>query len=195
MSYTLVLEWMPGDLYMSAVTARCTAPTSSYSVVWLPPNKVYQITLYCGSTSLVSFLVGAFRGKAWSYMKKEIFYLIGAGRCAAGVAGSTAGKRLYWKLSFGLWWDGHPELCTAYAERGNGLSDPGRCSSGTLRRGVSFPAQTVSNDFILECPGVQLYAGAFLIVLFGEFPSMCSVENFLPPLDKWIRQLYYSIVI
>ncbi|MEF2801963.1 MAG: hypothetical protein U0N22_08735, partial [Acutalibacter sp.] len=39
-----------------------------YSVVWLPPNKVYQITLYCGSTSLVSFLVGAFRGKAWSYM-------------------------------------------------------------------------------------------------------------------------------
>ena len=71
MSYTLVLEWMPGDLYMSAVTARCTAPTSSYSVVWLPPNKVYQITLYCGSTSLVSFLVGAFRGKAWSYMTKE----------------------------------------------------------------------------------------------------------------------------
>ena len=69
MSYTLVLEWMPGDLYMSAVTARCTAPTSSYSVVWLPPNKVYQITLYCGSTSLVSFLVGAFRGKAWSYMR------------------------------------------------------------------------------------------------------------------------------
>lgn len=56
---------------MSAVTARCTAPTSSYSVVWLPPNKVYQITLYCGSTSLVSFLVGAFRGKAWSYMKKN----------------------------------------------------------------------------------------------------------------------------
>lgn len=74
MSYTLVLEWMPGDLYMSAVTARCTAPTSSYSVVWLPPNKVYQITLYCGSTSLVSFLVGAFRGKAWSYMTfKKIF--------------------------------------------------------------------------------------------------------------------------
>ena len=72
MSYTLVLEWMPGDLYMSAVTARCTAPTSSYSVVWLPPNKVYQITLYCGSTSLVSFLVGAFRGKAWSYMKLNI---------------------------------------------------------------------------------------------------------------------------
>lgn len=71
MSYTLVLEWMPGDLYMSAVTARCTAPTSSYSVVWLPPNKVYQITLYCGSTSLVSFLVGAFRGKAWSYMSKK----------------------------------------------------------------------------------------------------------------------------
>lgn len=71
MSYTLVLEWMPGDLYMSAVTARCTAPTSSYSVVWLPPNKVYQITLYCGSTSLVSFLVGAFRGKAWSYMSRE----------------------------------------------------------------------------------------------------------------------------
>lgn len=70
MSYTLVLEWMPGDLYMSAVTARCTAPTSSYSVVWLPPNKVYQITLYCGSTSLVSFLVGAFRGKAWSYMRQ-----------------------------------------------------------------------------------------------------------------------------
>lgn len=75
MSYTLVLEWMPGDLYMSAVTARCTAPTSSYSVVWLPPNKVYQITLYCGSTSLVSFLVGAFRGKAWSYMKNKIWYL------------------------------------------------------------------------------------------------------------------------
>ena len=71
MSYTLVLEWMPGDLYMSAVTARCTAPTSSYSVVWLPPNKVYQITLYCGSTSLVSFLVGAFRGKAWSYMNSK----------------------------------------------------------------------------------------------------------------------------
>ena len=76
MSYTLVLEWMPGDLYMSAVTARCTAPTSSYSVVWLPPNKVYQITLYCGSTSLVSFLVGAFRGKAWSYMKKTVLVLI-----------------------------------------------------------------------------------------------------------------------
>ena len=74
MSYTLVLEWMPGDLYMSAVTARCTAPTSSYSVVWLPPNKVYQITLYCGSTSLVSFLVGAFRGKAWSYMSRTEFY-------------------------------------------------------------------------------------------------------------------------
>lgn len=72
MSYTLVLEWMPGDLYMSAVTARCTAPTSSYSVVWLPPNKVYQITLYCGSTSLVSFLVGAFRGKAWSYMSEKL---------------------------------------------------------------------------------------------------------------------------
>ena len=76
MSYTLVLEWMPGDLYMSAVTARCTAPTSSYSVVWLPPNKVYQITLYCGSTSLVSFLVGAFRGKAWSYMSKRIIALV-----------------------------------------------------------------------------------------------------------------------
>ena len=76
MSYTLVLEWMPGDLYMSAVTARCTAPTSSYSVVWLPPNKVYQITLYCGSTSLVSFLVGAFRGKAWSYMKIKRTILI-----------------------------------------------------------------------------------------------------------------------
>ena len=116
-------------------------------------------------------------------MKKFLILILSdwrRGRCAAGVAGSTAGKRLYWKLSFGLWWDGHPELCTAYAERGNGLSDPGRCSSGTLRRGVSFPAQTVSNDFILECPGVQLYAGAFLIVLFGEFPSMCSVENFLP---------------
>lgn len=77
MSYTLVLEWMPGDLYMSAVTARCTAPTSSYSVVWLPPNKVYQITLYCGSTSLVSFLVGAFRGKAWSYMKSNRYLTIG----------------------------------------------------------------------------------------------------------------------
>ena len=77
MSYTLVLEWMPGDLYMSAVTARCTAPTSSYSVVWLPPNKVYQITLYCGSTSLVSFLVGAFRGKAWSYMKNKIYIIDG----------------------------------------------------------------------------------------------------------------------
>lgn len=76
MSYTLVLEWMPGDLYMSAVTARCTAPTSSYSVVWLPPNKVYQITLYCGSTSLVSFLVGAFRGKAWSYMSRQGVFLI-----------------------------------------------------------------------------------------------------------------------
>ena len=76
MSYTLVLEWMPGDLYMSAVTARCTAPTSSYSVVWLPPNKVYQITLYCGSTSLVSFLVGAFRGKAWSYMSSQGVFLI-----------------------------------------------------------------------------------------------------------------------
>lgn len=75
MSYTLVLEWMPGDLYMSAVTARCTAPTSSYSVVWLPPNKVYQITLYCGSTSLVSFLVGAFRGKAWSYMTTKTISL------------------------------------------------------------------------------------------------------------------------
>lgn len=75
MSYTLVLEWMPGDLYMSAVTARCTAPTSSYSVVWLPPNKVYQITLYCGSTSLVSFLVGAFRGKAWSYMKRALLFI------------------------------------------------------------------------------------------------------------------------
>ena len=73
MSYTLVLEWMPGDLYMSAVTARCTAPTSSYSVVWLPPNKVYQITLYCGSTSLVSFPVGAFRGKAWSYMTQYLY--------------------------------------------------------------------------------------------------------------------------
>lgn len=78
MSYTLVLEWMPGDLYMSAVTARCTAPTSSYSVVWLPPNKVYQITLYCGSTSLVSFLVGAFRGKAWSYMTKKYSRIIAA---------------------------------------------------------------------------------------------------------------------
>ena len=78
MSYTLVLEWMPCDLYMSAVTARCTAPTSSYSVVWLPPNKVYQITLYCGSTSLVSFLVGAFRGKAWSYMNTQDFlYALG----------------------------------------------------------------------------------------------------------------------
>ena len=77
MSYTLVLEWMPGDLYMSAVTARCTAPTSSYSVVWLPPNKVYQITLYCGSTSLVSFLVGAFRGKAWSYMNENIIHALG----------------------------------------------------------------------------------------------------------------------
>lgn len=77
MSYTLVFEWMPGDLYMSAVTARCTAPTSSYSVVWLPPNKVYQITLYCGSTSLVSFLVGAFRGKAWSYMKSNKYLTIG----------------------------------------------------------------------------------------------------------------------
>ena len=76
MSYTLVLEWMPGDLYMSAVTARCTAPTSSYSVVWLPPNKVYQITLYCGSTSLVSFLVGAFRGKAWSYMKQYLLAVL-----------------------------------------------------------------------------------------------------------------------
>lgn len=77
MSYTLVLEWMPGDLYMSAVTARCTAPTSSYSVVWLPPNKVYQITLYCGSTSLVSFLVGAFRGKAWSYMSSTTLLSLG----------------------------------------------------------------------------------------------------------------------
>lgn len=97
MSYTLVLEWMPGDLYMSAVTARCTAPTSSYSVVWLPPNKVYQITLYCGSTSLVSFLVGAFRGKAWSYMStnekgtpqsrtytvNDIAAILGIGRASA----------------------------------------------------------------------------------------------------------------
>ena len=86
MSYTLVLEWMPGDLYMSAVTARCTAPTSSYSVVWLPPNKVYQITLYCGSTSLVSFLVGAFRGKAWSYMSDKVksrLMIAGAALCTA----------------------------------------------------------------------------------------------------------------
>ena len=97
MSYTLVLEWMPGDLYMSAVTARCTAPTSSYSVVWLPPNKVYQITLYCGSTSLVSFPVGAFRGKAWSYMStnekgtpqsrtytvNDIAAILGIGRASA----------------------------------------------------------------------------------------------------------------
>ena len=104
-------------------------------------------------------------------MKKEIFYLIGAVPVRCWCCWQYRWETLYWKLSFGLWWDGHPELCTAYAERGNGLSDPGRCSSGTLRRGVSFPAQTVSNDFILECPGVQLYAGAFLIVLFGEFPS------------------------
>ena len=101
MSYTLVLEWMPGDLYMSAVTARCTAPTSSYSVVWLPPNKVYQITLYCGSTSLVSFLVGAFRGKAWSYMIRKIIHIDeekcnGCGACAAacheGAIGMVGGK-------------------------------------------------------------------------------------------------------
>lgn len=88
MSYTLVLEWMPGDLYMSAVTARCTAPTSSYSVVWLPPNKVYQITLYCGSTSLVSFLVGAFRGKAWSYMSSGQFWW---GMTTGLVAGAVVG--------------------------------------------------------------------------------------------------------
>ena len=153
-------------------------------------------------------------------MKKEIFYLIGAvagallvllavplgnayiGNYLSVYGGMDTqsyvllGRQLRLGVSVGQWRrNGYPELCAAHAERGNGLSDPGRCSSGTLRRGVSFPAQTVSNDFILECPGVQLYAGAFLIVLFGEFPSMCSVENFLPPLDKWIRQLYYSIVI
>ena len=105
MSYTLVLEWMPGDLYMSAVTARCTAPTSSYSVVWLPPNKVYQITLYCGSTSLVSFLVGAFRGKAWSYMTEfyefakqfdviVIFILL---------YGFSVGSIVYWITDFLHW--------------------------------------------------------------------------------------------
>lgn len=94
MSYTLVLEWMPGDLYMSAVTARCTAPTSSYSVVWLPPNKVYQITLYCGSTSLVSFLVGAFRGKAWSYMRKnltEIVFILDRSGSMSGLEADTIG--------------------------------------------------------------------------------------------------------
>lgn len=97
MSYTLVLEWMPGDLYMSAVTARCTAPTSSYSVVWLPPNKVYQITLYCGSTSLVSFLVGAFRGKAWSYMKKgsKLALFIGFVAAVAAVVAALSVLLLY----------------------------------------------------------------------------------------------------
>ena len=118
------------------------------------------------------------------------------GRRVAGAAGGALARQLRLGVAVGQWRrNGYPELCAAHAERGNGFSDPGRCSFGPLRRGVSFPAQTVSNDFILECPGVQLYAGAFLIVLFGEFPSMCSVENFLPPLDKWIRQLYYSIVI
>lgn len=91
MSYTLVLEWMPGDLYMSAVTARCTAPTSSYSVVWLPPNKVYQITLYCGSTSLVSFLVGAFRGKAWSYMNNKVH--VKTGDTVVILSGKDRGKK------------------------------------------------------------------------------------------------------
>lgn len=98
MSYTLVLEWMPGDLYMSAVTARCTAPTSSYSVVWLPPNKVYQITLYCGSTSLVSFLVGAFRGKAWSYMSNILvayFSASGVTAKAAEAIAKAVGGELY----------------------------------------------------------------------------------------------------
>ena len=114
-------------------------------------------------------------------MKKEIFYLIGA------VAGA-----LLVLLAV--------PLGNAYI--GNYLSVYGGMDTQSYVllmqsavTGFQILGGVLSNDFILECPGVQLYAGAFLIVLFGEFPSMCSVENFLPPLDKWIRQLYYSIVI
>ena len=125
-------------------------------------------------------------------MKKEIFYLIGAVAGALLVLLAVPLGNAY----IGNYLSVYGGMDTqSYVLLMQSAVTPGRCSSGTLRRGVSFPAQTVSNDFILECPGVQLYAGAFLIVLFGEFPSMCSVENFLPPLDKWIRQLYYSIVI
>ena len=124
-------------------------------------------------------------------MKKEIFYLIGAVAGALLVLLAVPLGNAY----IGNYLSVYGGMDTQSYVLLMQSADPGRCSSGTLRRGVSFPAQTVSNDFILECPGVQLYAGAFLIVLFGEFPSMCSVENFLPPLDKWIRQLYYSIVI
>ena len=106
-------------------------------------------------------------------MKKEIFYLIGALVGALLVLLAVPlGRQLRLGVSVGQWRrNGYPELCAAHAERGNGFSDPGRCSFGPLRRGVSFPAQTVSNDFILECPGVQWYAGVFSSCAVGKFSS------------------------
>ena len=106
-------------------------------------------------------------------MKKEIFYLIGAlvGALLVLLAVPLGANYAWAYLSANGGGMDTPELCAAHAERGNGFSDPGRCSFGPLRRGVSFPAQTVSDDFILECPGVQWYAGVFSSCAVGKFSS------------------------
>ena len=114
-------------------------------------------------------------------MKKEIFYLIGAVAGALLVLLAVPLGNAY----IGNYLSGYVGMDTqSYVllmqSAVTGFQILGGVLLRTLRRGVSFPAQTVSNDFILECPrravvrrGISHRAlwGISFHVLRGEFPS------------------------
>ena len=109
-------------------------------------------------------------------MKKEIFYLIGAlvGALLVLLAVPLGGNYAWAYLSANGGGMDTQSFVLLMQSAVTGFQILGGVLLGLSARRI-FPAQTVSDDFILECPGVQWYAGVF---------SSCAVENFLPPLDK-----------
>ena len=89
-------------------------------------------------------------------MKKEIFYLIGALVGALLVLLAVPlGDNYAW----------------AYLSANGGGMDTQSFVLLMQSAVTGFPAQTVSDDFILECPGVQWYAGVFSSCAVGKFSS------------------------
>ena len=107
-------------------------------------------------------------------MKKEIFYLIGAVAGALlvllAVPLGNAYIGNYLSVYGGMDTQSYVLLMQSAV---TGFQILGGVLLGLFGAAYLFPAQTVSNDFILERPGVQLYAGAFHRASLGNFASMC----------------------
>ena len=102
-------------------------------------------------------------------MKKEIFYLIGAlvGALLVLLAVPLGDNYAWAYLSANGGGMDTQSFVLLMQSAVTGFQILG----GVLLGLLSFPAQTVSDDFILECPGVQWYAGVFSSCAVGKFSS------------------------